>query len=77
VLHAEVRGDPKDYLRARKHREIYMTVSHSMLDENKDNSSSWFTGVPGIGKSMFLLYFIYRFLEDDRFSNKTFAVEFI
>ncbi len=35
-----------------------------------------FTGVPGIGKSLFLIYFIHRYLADDRFPDKRFAVEF-
>ena len=35
-----------------------------------------FTGVPGIGKSLFLVYFIYRYLHDDRFSDKRFALKF-
>ena len=35
-----------------------------------------FTGIPGIGKSLFLVYFIYRFLHDDRFEDEKFALEF-
>lgn len=35
-----------------------------------------FTGVPGIGKSLFLVYFLFRFLHDNRFLDKTFALEF-
>ena len=35
-----------------------------------------FTGVPGIGKSLFLIYFLYRYLHDDRFHDKRFALEF-
>ena len=34
------------------------------------------TGVPGIGKSLFLFYFIYRYIRDDRFTNNRFALEF-
>lgn len=34
------------------------------------------TGVPGIGKSMFSLYFIYRYLQDDRFPDKSFFIEY-
>ena len=58
------------------YRELYKTASDSMLAECSGNSATLFTGVPGIGKSLFLVYFIYRFLHDDRFPNKTFAVEF-
>ena len=35
-----------------------------------------FTGIPGIGKSLFLVYFIYRFLHDDRFEDEKSALEF-
>eukprot|EP01033_Poteriospumella_lacustris_P000245 gene245-164_t len=35
-----------------------------------------FTGVPGNGKSLFLVYFIYRFLTDERFEDKRFVLEF-
>ncbi len=35
-----------------------------------------FTGVPGVGKSLFLVYFICRFLRDNYFSDKLFAFEF-
>jgi hypothetical protein len=34
------------------------------------------TGVPGVGKSLFLFYFIYRYIRDDRFTNNRFALEF-
>jgi hypothetical protein len=30
----------------------------------------------GIGKSLFLIYFIYRFRSDERFPDKRFALEF-
>ena len=35
-----------------------------------------FTGVPGIGKSIFLIYFLCRYIIDDRFLDKRFALEF-
>jgi hypothetical protein len=35
-----------------------------------------FTGVPGIGKSLFLVYFLYRFLTDESIKDKRFALEF-
>jgi putative protein kinase ArgK-like GTPase of G3E family len=31
---------------------------------------SLITGVPGIGKSLFLIYFIYRYLRDEKFGKK-------
>ena len=53
------------------YRRLYDKVSVSMLDVKNDHSATLFTGVPGIGKSLFLVYFIYRFLHDDRFQDKT------
>jgi hypothetical protein len=47
-----------------------------MVDPSLDFGATLFTGVPGIGKSLFLVYFIYRFLADDRFTDKSFALEF-
>lgn len=35
-----------------------------------------FKGVPGIGKTTLILYFLYRFLQDVRFPTKCFAFEF-
>ncbi len=37
---------------------------------------SLIAGVPGIGKSIFLIYFIYRYLRDNKFGNKKFALQF-
>jgi hypothetical protein len=34
------------------------------------------TGVPGIGKSVFALYFIACFVKDKRFEDKRFAYEY-
>jgi hypothetical protein len=71
-------GDISETIFVREcYRELYKTVSRSIIDEMKSSSLTRFAGVPGIGKSMFLLYFIYRFLADDRFPDKSFAVELI
>ena len=57
------------------YRQLDETVSAGMLSNETCHSATLFTGVPGIGKSLFLLYFIFRFLDDDRFNDKSFAVE--
>ena len=57
------------------YRDLYETASASMLIKQA-SAATLFTGVPGIGKSLFMVYFIYRFLHDDRFEDKCFAVEF-
>jgi hypothetical protein len=57
------------------YRSLYDTASASILIKQA-SAATLFTGVSGIGKSLFLVYFIYRFLHDDRFEDKCFAVEF-
>jgi hypothetical protein len=57
------------------YRSLYDTASASILIKQA-SAATLFTGVPGIGKSLFLVYFIYRFLHDERFEDKCFAVEF-
>ena len=58
------------------YKDIYDLVTSQMLDENYINPAFLFTGVPGIGKSIFLVYFLCRYILDDRFSDKRFALEF-
>ena len=56
------------------YRRLYKIVSGTMLRTSR--STMLFTGVSGIGKSLFLLYFICRFLGDNRSPDKCFALEF-
>ena len=57
------------------YRRLYEIVADLMLSGALERGATLFTGVPGIGKSLFLVYFIYRFLHDDRFLDKEFALE--
>ena len=52
-----------------------MLVSAEMLRQQHKRPAFLFTGVPGIGKSIFMIYFICRYSIDDRFVDKRFAVE--
>jgi hypothetical protein len=56
--------------------KLYDIVTLNMINDDGQLPATLFTGVPGIGKSLFLLYFIMRFLTDDRFRDKRFALEF-
>jgi hypothetical protein len=56
--------------------ELYCIATDKILGLGESaRSVTLFTGVPGIGKSLFLIYFIFRFLKDERFTDKTFALE--
>ena len=59
------------------YHKLYEIAAESILNsESGKYSATVFRGIPGIGKSLFLIYFIYRFLHDDRFTDKRFALEF-
>jgi hypothetical protein len=58
------------------YKALYESAAQSRISQNVGYSATLFTGVPGIGKSLFLVYFIYRFLTDERFEDKCFALEF-
>ena len=59
------------------YRDIYEMVTTQMLDDKYNSPPAFlFTGVPGIGKSIFLVYFLCRYLLDIRFPDKRFVLEF-
>lgn len=58
------------------YRELYDRAAESMLNPSLAYMVTAFQGQPGTGKSVFLVYFIYRFLRDDRFPDKRFILEF-
>jgi hypothetical protein len=55
------------------YKDLYREVSNTMATSKK--YMGVFTGVPGIGKSMFLIYFLHEYFRDGRFANKRVAVE--
>ena len=58
------------------YKDLYELAVQSIVGMRNHFGVTVFTGVPGIGKSLFLLYCIFRFRRDARFENKRFAVEF-
>jgi len=69
-------GDiPRIYVR-QCYEELYDISVANMLDPRNNYMMTLFTGVPGIGKSLFLFYFLYRFTTDLRFKDDPFALEF-
>mmetsp|Transcript_19142 Transcript_19142/g.17363 ORF Transcript_19142/g.17363 Transcript_19142/m.17363 type:complete len:528 (+) Transcript_19142:25-1608(+) len=57
-------------------RTCYKNLYKLIVKKYQPYSTSLVIGVPGIGKSMFMIYFIYKFLNDKRFNEKRFAIEF-
>lgn len=57
------------------YRRLYDIVTDLMLRYHDRLPATLFTGVPGIGKSLFLVYFLFLFLRDPRFPDKRFVLE--
>ncbi len=56
--------------------DLYKAVTDIMLKAPLDRTlAALFTGVPGIGKSIFMIYLLCMYSEDDRFTDKRFAFE--
>lgn len=55
--------------------DLYDIVVEKMIKYENKRPGMLFTGVPGIGKSMFLIYFMCRYLTDDRFPDKRFVFQ--
>ena len=66
---------PRIYIR-HCYRRLYEIITDQMLNDHRPFPVTLFTGVPGIGKSLFLIYFLFMLISDDRFPDKRFAVEF-
>ena len=66
---------PSQILVRNSYKILYARVTKIMHDE-KRRTATLFTGIPGIGKSLFLLYFIICFIDDESFPDKRFAIEF-
>ena len=66
------------------YEELYEIVTAAMLEPGEEISDGviamprfLFRGVSGIGKSVFMIYFLCRYSTDDRFTDRRFAAEFL
>jgi hypothetical protein len=66
---------PERFYIRKCYEELYDYVTKIMLTETIVRPAVLFTGVPGIGKSIFMIYFLCRHQDDDRFPDKRFAFE--
>ena len=57
------------------YKSLYEVIKRDILKEDFELAVGLITGVPGIGKSWFLIYFIYRYINDEKFSSQPFAVQ--
>eukprot|EP01036_Dinobryon_divergens_P035534 gene35534-46071_t len=67
---------PSKIYNRRCYKQLYDITAGEMSSGRIEWGVTLYTGVSGIGKSLFLIYFIYRFLHDDRFPDKRFALQF-
>ena len=67
---------PRRILIRKCYVELYNIAQSDMIRTFYGFSATVFLGVPGIGKSVFVIYFIYRYISDTRNYLKSFAFEF-
>ena len=58
------------------YEDLYQEVTVEILKPILKRSVFLFQGIPGIGKSIFMIYFILKYSIDNRFLDKRFALEF-
>jgi hypothetical protein len=58
------------------YEDLYDVATTHLKTPNDSSQNVLFTGVPGIGKSLFMIYFLCEFSMDDRFPDKKFAIQF-
>lgn len=69
-------GDIPEAIYIRKcYEELYEVAVQILLDKSFKYPVTSFIGVPGIGKSLFLIYYLHRLVNDDRIPNERFACQ--
>ena len=58
------------------YEDLYQEVTVEILKPILKRSVFLFQGIPGIGNSIFMIYFILTYSIDNRFLDKRFALEF-
>ena len=67
---------PSKILIRKCYEDLYEEATAEMLNKELRRPAFLFTGISGIGKSIFMIYFLCRYSVDDRFGDKRFALEF-
>lgn len=68
---------PPDLLVRKSYEELYRLIVDAVIMENGvAKGGGVVTGVPGVGKSYFGIYFLFRFLTDPKFVDKRITFEY-
>jgi hypothetical protein len=57
------------------YEDLYKLITNIMIRNDKKRPGVLITGVPGIGKSIFMIYFLCMYQSDENFKDKRFAFE--
>ena len=74
-LEARYGAIPNKILVRKCYEDLYEAITAKMLNPDIKRGTVLCTGTPGIGKSIFMIYFICRHSLDDRFADKRYALE--
>jgi len=67
---------PESLVIRESYNSLYELICTNIKNPKVNQFVALVTGVPGIGKSMFILYFIYRYLQGEDLHKKSFVIQY-